>query len=83
VPSRAVQGVVGLDIAADITGALAELGLIDDYEFVVHPRVAVHGPKLFAGISKLVDLKPVSQLAFASGAAALRYEPRRLRRLQE
>jgi hypothetical protein len=44
VPSRAVQGVVGFDIAADITDALAELGLIDDYE---------------------------------------RYEPRRLRQLQE
>ena len=37
--------------------ALAELGLIDEYEFVVHPRVAGHGPTLFAGLSKRVDLK--------------------------
>ena len=57
--------------------ALAELGLIDDYEFVVHPRIAGHGPTLFAGLSKLVDLKLVSRLEFGSGAVAMRYEPRR------
>jgi dihydrofolate reductase len=56
--------------------ALAELGLIDEYEFVVHPRVAGHGPTLFAGISKLVDLKLVSRLEFGSGAVAMRYVPR-------
>ena len=56
--------------------ALAELGLIDDYEFVVHPRIAGHGPTLFAGLSKLVDLKLVSRLEFGSGAVAMRYEPR-------
>ena len=57
--------------------ALAELGLIDEYEFVVHPRLAGHGPTLFAGLSKHVDLKPVSRLEFGSGAVVLRYEPRR------
>jgi dihydrofolate reductase len=56
--------------------ALTELGLIDEYEFVVHPRVAGHGPTLFAGLSKWVDLKLVSRLEFDSGAVALRYEPR-------
>ncbi len=57
--------------------ALAELGLIDEYEFVVHPRLAGHGPTLFAGLSKYVDLRPVSRLELGSGALALRYEPRR------
>ena len=57
--------------------ALAELGLIDEYELVVHPRIVGHGPTLFAGISKRVDLKLVSQLEFGSGAVAMRYEPRR------
>jgi dihydrofolate reductase len=57
--------------------ALAELGLIDEYEFVVHPRVVGHGPTLFAGLSKYVDLRPVSRLELASGAVATRYEPRR------
>jgi dihydrofolate reductase len=44
--------------------ALAELGLIDEYEF--------------AGLSKRIDLKLVSRLEFGSGAVAMRYEPRRL-----
>jgi len=57
--------------------ALAELGLIDEYELVVHPRIVGHGPTLFAGISKRVDLKLVSRLEFASGAVAMRYQPRR------
>ena len=57
--------------------ALAELGLIDEYEFVVQPRLAGHGPTLFAGLSKLVDLKLVSRLEYGSGAVAMRYEPRR------
>ncbi|MFC3995774.1 dihydrofolate reductase family protein [Nocardiopsis sediminis] len=56
--------------------ALAELGLIDEYEFVVHPRIVGHGPTLFAGLSKHVDLKPVSRLELGSGAVAMRYEPR-------
>jgi dihydrofolate reductase len=57
--------------------ALAELGLIDEYEFVVHPRLAGHGPTLFAGLSKHVDLRLVSRQEFASGAVAMRYEPKR------
>ena len=57
--------------------ALAELGLIDEYELVMHPRLAGHGPTLFAGLSELVDLKLVSRLEFGSGAVAMRYEPRR------
>jgi dihydrofolate reductase len=57
--------------------ALTELGLIDEYEFVVHPRLAGHGPTLFTGLSKHVDLRLVSRLEFRSGAMAMRYEPRR------
>jgi dihydrofolate reductase len=57
--------------------ALAELGLIDEYEFIVHPRLVGHGPTLFAGLSKIVDLKLVSRLELGSGAVAMRYVPRR------
>src|SRR5204863_3032478 len=57
--------------------ALAELGLIDEYEFVVQPRLAGHGPTLFAGLSAYVDLNLVSRREFGSGAVALRYVPRR------
>ena len=53
--------------------ALAELGLIDGFEFVVHPRIAGHGPTLFAGLSTHVDLKPVSRLELDPGAVAMRY----------
>jgi dihydrofolate reductase len=56
---------------------LAELGLIDEYEFVVQPRIAGHGPTLFAGLSKYLDLELVSRREFRSGAVALRYVPRR------
>ena len=56
--------------------ALTELGLIDEYEFMVHPRLAGHGPTFFAGLSKHLDLRLVSQREFASGAVILRYEPR-------
>jgi dihydrofolate reductase len=56
--------------------ALAELGLIDEYEIVVHPRLAGHGPTLFAGLSNRLDLKLVSRLELGSGAVAMRYEPR-------
>jgi dihydrofolate reductase len=57
--------------------ALAELGLIDEYEFLVQPRIAGHGPTLFAGLSAYLDLKLVHRHELSSGAVALRYEPKR------
>ncbi|MEV4602880.1 dihydrofolate reductase family protein [Amycolatopsis sp. NPDC049253] len=57
--------------------ALAELGLIDEYEFVVHPRVVGHGPALFAGLPQYLDLRLVDRMEFESGAVAMKYEPRR------
>jgi dihydrofolate reductase len=80
---EAVQGLKresgkGLFVAGvKLALALTELGLIDEYEFVVQPRLAGHGPTLFAGLSKHVDLKLVSRLEFGSGTVAMRYEPRR------
>jgi dihydrofolate reductase len=80
---KAVQQLKGESGTGLFTGgvklplALAELGLIDEFEFVVQPRLAGHGPTLFAGLSKHIDLKLVSRLEFASGAVAMRYEPRR------
>ena len=55
--------------------ALAELGLIDEYTFVVHPRIAGHGPTLFAGLSKAVDLQLVDRREFGSGAVVMKYVP--------
>ncbi|MHB8572268.1 MAG: dihydrofolate reductase family protein [Candidatus Dormibacteria bacterium] len=68
----------GLSVAGvRLPMALAKLGLIDEYEFVVHPRLAGHGPTLFAGLPEHLDLRLVSRLEFGSGAVAMRYEPRR------
>src|SRR3546814_15304216 len=50
--------------------ALAELGLIDEYEFVVQPRLVGHGPRLFAGLSRSNDLKPVRRLELGPGGVA-------------
>ena len=55
--------------------ALADLGLIDEYEFVVLPIVAGHGPTLFAGLSQRLELELVGRQEFRSGAVALRYRP--------
>src|SRR5262245_4836010 len=56
--------------------ALADQGLIDEYEFIVHPKLAGHGPTLFAGLSKPIDLRPVGRREFGPGVVAQRYEPR-------
>ena len=57
--------------------ALADLGLIDEYEFVAQPVLAGHGPTLFAGLSERLELRLVGRQEFRSGAVALRYEPGR------
>ncbi|MBB5748170.1 dihydrofolate reductase family protein [Micrococcus sp. TA1] len=56
--------------------ALAELGLIDEYEFVVHPVLAGHGPRPFAGLTEHLELRLLDRKEFTSGAVALRYRPR-------
>lgn len=58
--------------------ALADLGLIDEYEFVIHPVVAGHGPTLFAGLSERLNVNLVGHQEFRSGAIALRYQPTRM-----
>jgi dihydrofolate reductase len=56
--------------------ALADLGLIDEYEFLVHPVLAGHGPTLLAGLRERIQLELVDRQEFRSGAVALRYRPR-------
>lgn len=57
--------------------ALAGLGLIDEYEFLVHPRIAGHGPSLLAGLPKPLDLRLVDRKELDGGMVAMRYEPRK------
>ena len=49
------------------------MGLIDEYKFVVQPRIAGHGPTLFAGLSKHLDLKLVNRLEFGSREVTIQY----------
>lgn len=53
--------------------ALMQEGLIDEYEFVVHPRIAGHGPTLFAGLSNPANLELIGRVEYQSGAVALQY----------
>ncbi len=57
--------------------ALADLGLIDEYEFVVQPVLAGHGPTLLAGLHERIPLELVDRREFRSGAVVLRYRPAR------
>lgn len=55
--------------------ALADLGLIDEYEFLVQPVLAGHGPTLLAGLHRRIRLELVDRREFGSGAMLLRYRP--------
>jgi dihydrofolate reductase len=55
--------------------ALADAGLIDEFEFVVQPRIAGHGPRLFEGIERPLELRLVGTTGFASGVRVERYVP--------
>ena len=58
-----------------IPSQLIELGLVDEYHFVVHPIVAGEGRRLLEGISlqEELQLKLVESKLFKSGCVALRY----------
>ena len=58
-----------------LPSALADLGLIDEYMFLVHPVVAGHGPTLLAGLRDRIQLELVDRHEFRSGAVAQRYRP--------
>lgn len=57
--------------------ALADLGLIDEYVFIVQPILAGRGPTLLSGLQAPINLEQVGRREFASGAVALQFRPRR------
>jgi dihydrofolate reductase len=59
----------------DVPSQLTELGLIDEYRFVVMPIIAGEGRRLFEGVNlqKKLRLKLVESKIFESGCVALRY----------
>src|SRR3954468_11445761 len=58
--------------------ALADLGLIDEYEFLVQPVLAGHGPTLLAGLRERIQLELVDRHEFRSGAVAQQFRPTRV-----
>jgi dihydrofolate reductase len=59
----------------DIPSQLVELGLVDEYRFVVGPTVAGAGRRLLEGVSlpQRLQLKLAESKIFKSGCVALRY----------
>ncbi|MGH9733102.1 MAG: dihydrofolate reductase family protein [Candidatus Acidiferrales bacterium] len=59
----------------DIPSQLIELGLVDEYRFVVQPIIAGEGKRLAQGASlpQKLQLKLVESKIFKSGSVALRY----------
>lgn len=56
-----------------LPAALANLGLIDEFTFVVHPVVAGRGPRLLEGVGEQLVLKLVERRELASGVVVQRF----------
>src|ERR1700752_4070414 len=59
----------------DVPSQLLELGLIDEYRFVVMPTIVGEGRRLMEGVSlpEKLHLKLIESKPFKSGCVALRY----------
>ncbi len=70
----------GKDIAifgsSDLTVALTQMGLVDEYRIMVNPVVLGSGKTLFKGIKDKLNLKLEKARTFRSGNVLLYYEPR-------
>jgi dihydrofolate reductase len=57
-----------------LAAALEWLDLIDEYRFLVHPRIAGHGPTLYqSGLPRARRLELVSAKPLRNGAVAMHY----------
>lgn len=56
--------------------SLARLDLIDEYQFVIQPRIAGHGPTLLSGLPERLDLRLMDRKEFRSGSIVALYEAR-------
>lgn len=76
-----LKGQQGKDISIGslrIASHLTQLGMIDEYHFVVHPVVAGKGPRLFEadGLKERLQLELAGSKRFHSGVVALHYKNR-------
>jgi dihydrofolate reductase len=63
--------------SATIVRTLMALGLIDEYQFLVHPLIIGSGKPLFRDFTKPIDLKLLRTESFKNGVVVLYYEPAR------
>jgi len=64
--------------SSKLAAELDRLELIDDYQFLIHPRIAGHGPTLYeSGIPSARELELISAKPLCNGAVAMHYRRRR------
>ena len=61
--------------SGSIVNQLAEEGLIDEYQIMIHPIVLSNGTPILNGIKRKLNLKLISSRVFKSGKVLLCYEP--------
>jgi dihydrofolate reductase len=60
--------------SSNLAAELDRLDLIDEYKFLVHPRIAGHGPTLYqSGLRTTRRLELVSAKPLRNGAVAVHY----------
>jgi dihydrofolate reductase len=60
--------------SAMLAGALDGLGLIDEYRFLIHPRIAGHGPRLHEGALRATRaLELIAANPLGNGCVAVHY----------
>ena len=64
------------DRLTSLVRTLTNLGLIDEYQLLVHPVVLGSGKPLFQDIKSKVNLKLVNTRTHPSGVVLLSYQPR-------
>ena len=61
--------------SASVVQAFTKLGLIDEYQLLVHPVVLGSGKPLFAGLANPAHLRLLQTKSFPSGVIGLYYAP--------
>jgi dihydrofolate reductase len=54
---------------------LANLGLVDEFQLVIHPTIIGHGLPLFKDVDDRIDLRYINSKTFGCGAVIHTYEP--------
>ncbi|MCC6614992.1 MAG: dihydrofolate reductase [Anaerolineae bacterium] len=72
---RETQGNIGLTGSATLVRSLAQAGLVDEFQLLVHPIVVGKGKRLFENMTASVPLKLAGTQTFESGVVLMTYHP--------